>query len=407
MIHIIKGEVGNKKTTRLLNEIKAKTLARERCFLITPEQQALVYEQTFCRELPASATLFFEVTNFSRLANTVFRTYGGISYNYSTSVEKSLVMWRALGELLPTLHDNRGEVDAGGVKKMISAVGELKASSVGAEELSLVASQISDTSLRERLEDLCAVYTLYGMLLNEKFTDQSDDLDRLRKILRENRFFDGATVFIDSFTSFTEQEYLIIGEISRQCDVVVTLPLPADSEKRLCFEEVAACEKRLRMIAGVGNVRAENIDGELKALPPVLAHVGANLFLTSKKDATVFEGEDRGHLCVIEAPTPFAEADFVASDIAKKVYAGARYKDFCIIARDASAYEGVIDSALRKYGIPFFMSVKTDISSYAAIKLIYSAYSICTGNFNRGDLITYMKCGLCGISDHECDEFEL
>ncbi len=407
MIRIIKGEVGNKKTSRILDEIKEKTLAHEKCFLIVPEQQALAYEQMFCRELPASASLYFEVTNFSRLANTVFRTYGGISYNYSTSVEKALVMWRTLGELLPTLHDNRGEVDAGRVKKMISAVGELKASSVGAEELSLVASQISDTALRERLEDLCAVYSLYGMLLNEKFTDQSDDLERLRRILRENRFFDGTTVFIDSFTSFTEQEYLIIAEISKQCDVVVTLPLPTGSDKRLCFEEVAGCEKRLRMIAGVGNVHSELIEDELDTLPPVIAHVGSSLFLTAKKDAPVFEGEDSGHLSIVEAPTPFAEADFVASDIAKRVYEGARYKDFCIIARDASSYEGVIDSALRKYGIPFFMSVKTDISAYAAIKLIYSAYSICTGNFNRGDLITYMKCGLCGISDHECDEFEL
>lgn len=407
MLHLIKGDTGSDKTSLLLNEIKRTVERGERCYLIVPEQQTVVYEAMFAEGLPQCAPLFFEVINFSRLANTVFRKYGGLSYNYSTSAQRALVMWRALGELLPTLHDSRGELEMGRVRKMLSAISELKACSVSADELTRASEQTDDISLKNKLQDLSAVYTLYSKLLNEKYADAGDDLTKTCEILRKHKFFEGATVFIDSFTSFTEQQYRIIAEMTKQCDVTVTLPIPHDSERRLCFEEIKGCEKRLHIIAakGIEVTYAEEDDkgGECG----LLSHVAKNLFLSSRGEQSSFTGEERGRLAIVEAPTPFAEADYVAADIAKKVYGGARYKDFSIIARDATRYAGVIDSALRKYDIPFFMSVKTDVSAYAPIKLIYSAYSICSSSFNRGDVITYMKCGLCGISDCECDEFEL
>jgi ATP-dependent helicase/nuclease subunit B len=316
-------------------------------------------------------------------------------------------MWRTLGEALPQLHENQGELEIGRVKKMLSAVNEMKSSSITPAELERAASEIEDEALKLKLQDLSFVYSLYQTTLQESYSDQGDDLIKLCEILRENRFFDGACVFIDAFTSFTSQEYALIAQIIKQCDVVVTLPLPKHSESKLCFEELFRCESTLKRLCAPYGIKVEDMGACRRSASPLLSYVASNLFYPSPESLEPYDGECEDSLFVVEAQSPYASAEYVASDIAKRVQAGARYKDFSIIARDASRYEGIIDSALKRYEIPYFMSVKSDISSYAAIKLIYSAYSVCASNFDRRDLITYIKCGLCGISEHDCDEFEL
>ena len=86
---------------------------------------------------------------------------------------------------------------------------------------------------------------------------------------------------------------------------------------------------------------------------------------------------------------------------------GASYSDFAIIARDAKEYSGIIDASLRELDIPCFLSKRSDLSGYEAVKLIYTAFEAVNSGFSRESVITYAKCTLSGISRDECDEFEL
>jgi ATP-dependent helicase/nuclease subunit B len=121
---------------------------------------------------------------------------------------------------------------------------------------------------------------------------------------------------------------------------------------------------------------------------------------------TDIEGLDR-HLKIYEARDPYEESEFVASDILRKVMAGARFRDFAIITRNGEDYRGIIDSALEGAKIPYFISRKNDISYYEAIKLIYTACEAIENGFTKESVITYAKSRLCGISAEACDEFEL
>jgi ATP-dependent helicase/nuclease subunit B len=206
MLHIIKGDVGSGKTTYITELISRAIGEKKRCFLIVPEQQTVSAERFMAEKLHPSFPLYLEITNFSRLANTVFRTYGGISYNYSSEAVRSLIMWKTLGELLPCLHENKSDIEAGRVKRMLSAISELHSASVGAEDLKKAIDSTKEERLKEKLEDLYLISTLYTSLLKEHYSDQSEDLDRLSDVLAENDFFSDAIVVIDSFTSFTPQE---------------------------------------------------------------------------------------------------------------------------------------------------------------------------------------------------------
>ena len=71
---------------------RISTLVREgkRAYLIVPEQQTVSAEKEMTDVLPASAPLCFEVTNFTRFADTVFRSLGGLAGEVATASKKAL-----------------------------------------------------------------------------------------------------------------------------------------------------------------------------------------------------------------------------------------------------------------------------------------------------------------------------
>ena len=135
MLRLICGDFGVGKTTKLYKSIQERTEKRERSFLLVPEQMTVQVEEAALSLLPESAPLFFEVSNFSRLANTVFRKHGGLSYRYASAGTRALVMWRTLLDLAPYLTAAADRPDLGEVRRMLSAISELRAASVTAEDL--------------------------------------------------------------------------------------------------------------------------------------------------------------------------------------------------------------------------------------------------------------------------------
>jgi ATP-dependent helicase/nuclease subunit B len=111
-------------------------------------------------------------------------------------------------------------------------------------------------------------------------------------------------------------------------------------------------------------------------------------------------------LRIFEAKTPYEECAFVCEDIRRRVMEGDSYSDFVIVSRQAESYLGILDCALDTAGIPSFTSYRRDVQELEAVKLIYTAYAVLRG-FSRGDVISYAKCALSGVSREECDELEM
>ncbi|MBR5448864.1 MAG: hypothetical protein IKV43_02650, partial [Clostridia bacterium] len=99
MLKLIEGGFQSGAHGHLVDLIKKSVEANKKCFLFVPEQQTLSAEAEMCETLPSYAPRFFEVTNFTRFANTAFRELGGIGGKYCTGAESSLIMWRVLSEL--------------------------------------------------------------------------------------------------------------------------------------------------------------------------------------------------------------------------------------------------------------------------------------------------------------------
>lgn len=413
MLKIVRSGLSHSAREAFIAEIGRLVSEGKRACLIVPEQQTVMAEGMMSRALPPSAVLNFEVTNFTRLANTTFRSLGGLSGEYCDSAKKALMMWRTLTELSPTLNMTAGrrEINAGLVEQALAAVAQMQNLGIHPAELAEVAALEgirSDGRLSAKTSDLAAIFSLYKKLLNERYADTGDDAEAMVRKLRENpEFLTDTTIFIEGFTSFTEPQYALIALLSGRTNVHVALTLPKGLEEAFEYTEIADCQRRL-----ISSARKENADIKLVREEGYLSHrkesldeISRLLWSTTKpKDNISLQNAD--DLRIFEANMPYDECAFVCEDIRRRVMDGASYSDFAIVSRSAESYRGILDAALSDAKIPAFTSVRRDINEFEAIKLIYTAYAVCRG-FAREDVISYAKCALSGISRAECDELEM
>lgn len=410
MLRIIKSSFTSYGHEKIKKEIASLVADGQGVLLIVPEQQTVMAEAEMADLLPPSAPLSFEVTNFTRLANSTARALGGISGEYCDKTKKSLIMWRTLTELSPLLSGGSAKtVNESLVSRYLSATEQLSSQGISEDELvSVVDSEgLTDSRLKSKLKDLSAVFSLYKKLLTARYADSGDDAACMVDKLRQNPdYLKGCHIYIEGFTSFTTPQYSIISELGRRGAVSVLINISHASADSFEYTEVRDCIEMLKRqgrLAGT-DIRIETEDTRLDFDNPISRT--ADLLWRQSGDFDNINLQKGDEIRIFEAETPFEECEFVASDIKRRVMAGESFSDFAIVARNADIYLGILDTALSLASVPAFFSKKKDISSHEAIKLIYAAYSVSRSNFSRESVIAYAKCALTGISRDECDELE-
>ena len=407
MINFVYGAPGHGKTHYVFERLAEDY---ENSILIVPEQQTVICERLSLERLPQKAQLSFEVLNFSRLCNRVFRMFGGLSYHYIGSSMRSLFMWRTLRELstLLTEYSSRGN-ELSLTPVMLDSVAQLKNSAVTPSALEAAAEKLDPTSpLYSKLRDLALIFAAYENLVKESFDDATDDLYKLCDILDKNKLFVGKKVYIDSFSSFTAPQLAVIKRIfSEAAEVTVTLGCESPKIKLICNESINETSKKLSELASAlgkktsfvfltENHRAKN--EELRALNSSLWSVG-------EVRAAEISEDSKGNVRIINCKNAYSEADAVVSIILNERERGLRYREIAVIARDISSYRGIIDSALSEAGIPYFMSYASEFAAKPVIRLITSALRIRVFGFNAEDILANLNTGLYPIDRRDADLF--
>lgn len=409
MIHLVYGLPGTGKTDFLYHEIQKNIENGEKAFLIVPEQQTVEVERTMSRLLPPSAQLSFEVLNFTRLADKVFRLFGGLSYHYITGGMKNLFMWQTVRLLAPYLKEYREDrtFDRTFPEMMLSAIGELKAADIHPADLESVAEKLPEESpLKNKLTDLSLIYTAYEGMVSESYDDASNDLSKLAAILEREPFFEGYHVYIDSFFDFTAQEYKIIKHIfSQALSTTVTLLCDSPDTNAIHLSEIRKTSDRLRRFAE-GNLKVTCLDHFHRFSSPELERIASSLWDFSLQGFEPLPKEAQGAVNLYSCSDAYEEAKAAAAQVLSLVQNGYRYRDIAVIARNAEQYRGILDAEFEKAGIRFFMSEKTDIAAKPLVNMIFCALAIKQRGYRRTDVVAYMKSGFGGFSDYELDVFE-
>ncbi len=407
MIKFIYGLHGSGKTFEIMEMIRKDAQNGVQSILIVPEQESVLAERMTLETLPETAQLTVEVLNFSRLYNRICRECGGLCYSYVTKPTKHLMMWLTLKQVAPTLkrYSETASGDPAFVSCMLSAVSELKYASISTDDLDRASKECKDEhpSLSDRLYDISAIYGTYTQLVNEKYSDSADDLSKLCNVLDSYPFFENKNVYIDSFTSFTGVEHKLIEKIFASAkNTVISVPF---IKKDVSTKSIEESIKLLKKNADKWGGHEDTVLTEDKrGVHPSLSYLSSHLWALGSTDGEAPDVD--GHIVMEICDNAYSEAEAIASHILKLLSEGARCRDIVVIPRDSSKYRGIIELAFENADIPYYFSEKSDVCALPPIKFILTALKIRRYNWQKNDVISHLKTGLCDFSQKDCDLFE-
>ncbi len=411
MTEFITGTSGSGKGGYIVSRIKERLGSGRKMYLIVPEQQALLWEARICRALPPSAALELEVLSFRRLADTVFRTYGGQNTVFSGKADRLINMWRAVTSVKSSLKHYAG---ADGheekyVPLLLETLSDLKARGVSVESLAEAERELEGEgyeTLRDKLSDLSLICSAYNAITEEGGSEDPDNiLDMLAKSLRLHSFFRDCDVFIDSFYSLTPIENEILYYVMRDCsDLFITFTMDPSSDG-IHFDHVrrfydgastsaAACHREVTKVDLGKNKRCQSDE---------ISYLGDFLWDFSAKKT---DCAPRGDVKIIRCADRYEEAAAVGAVIERAVHEGASYSDVAVIARDIEKYRGILDVRLDSLGIPYHLSKRSSIATSPVLTLVSSLLSAVADNFRRETVVRCIKTGLCPVTRREAANFE-
>lgn len=431
MLNFIFGRPGSGKTKYIIERIRESVSEGITTYLLVPEQQAFISESMLA-DLPPSSALCFSVTSFSRLATVAFEKCGGLTDSLASGGVRSLVMWQTLREMSPFLEEyGNVKTDAALGAMMLSTVDELHAGGITAEECERAADSCSDEALSRKLRDVAKVYSNFLRILSERAGEgalaSENRLTRLRDVLREKKLFEGCRIFVDSFTSFTFEERAILEELMLQCDSL-TVALCRDRETRNMPHTASVDDTYLSLLDFAKKRSIEQsvhtclVSESGKGQDLITLERGLWDFSLTKPGSEpdeAAEGNDDGSAegAAISSPAPenieayickneFDEINLAALKLLEAYRNGVKFSEMAVIVRDAESRLGIFEAVFEKLGIPFFISERTDLSSSAAARLIFSAMRCVIYNFRAADVLTLLKTGLCAVDQADADLFE-
>jgi ATP-dependent helicase/nuclease subunit B len=414
MFTFLFGRSGSGKTEYIIDRIKDSVSLGKKTYLLVPEQQVFVSE-CMLADLPPSSALCFEVISFSRLCQMVFGQYGGLTDESVGTGVRNLIMWHSLREVSSQLKQY-GNVKAEGAlgAMMLSAVDELHANSITPEACERASQLCSDPTLAGKLYDISLIYANFNRNIEERLGEDAgafeNRLYRLADVLREHDFFAGSHIYIDSFTSFTGEQYAVLREIIKGAEQSLISFTYERGAHYPHTNTVSDTVKKLTRFVNENHI--EHCDVTLKenrrTSSDELCALERYLWDFSLRTASLpsIDDDQRGDIDMNVCFNEYEEIWLAALNIIKEHKRGVKFSDIALIMRDPESKKGMIDAVFEQLNIPYFYSENTDLSATAVARLVLSALRCISHGFTQSDVLTLLKTGLLGINAHDADLFE-
>ena len=405
MIQFFCGRNGSGKTHKIYEAIGSES-DPDNVILIVPDQSSFINEKRILNQFGAEKASQIRVFGFERLYEYLSEKYNQVPKQKIDDGAKTVLMSIAAEQVCDKLDlYAKKALKADFAELMVSAVNEYKLCAISPNILMETAEKITDQNLKQKIKESALIYSAYDVIVNEAYSDPSDDMIKLYEIVCNTDFFRNKRVYIDSFNSFSGQELKIVEEIIEQADYVgIALGMsaePAENGENSIFREPFITMNKLSAFAD---------DNNIKILSPVLLKEQKRFKSPSLKalEESFFRFDGDTYYCddnavqLYEADNEYDEIQQTARNICKLVREqGYSYNDINVICRDTDIYRHVIESEFPKYDIPFFLSEKKPLEDHALIRLIFSAFDVIHSSFATENILTFLKTGFSNLSPEE------
>ena len=404
MLRFLIGKAGAGKTAALMEEIRQRTAAKQPgAILLVPEQYSHEAERELCRVCGDSLSLYAEVLSFSGLQRRIAARMGGGAAAWLDQGGRMLCMALALRAVGPRLRlygaaQRRAELQG----MLLSAVDELKSACITGDMLLEAAAACPD-GLGDKLSDLALVLEAYDAVVSRGRADPADRLTRLAGQIDAGALPAGTRVYVDGFIDFTRQEQAVLAAMLRRgVELCVCLTLDSFRSDNEIFALSRRAGRALRDCAEELGLPVETQSLASPGRADALALFADEMFRYSE---TPFEGS--APIRLYRAPSMSAECEQAAALCLEFVRdGGCRWRDIAVVVRGYEDYRGTLESVFRHYGVPLFTAARSDLMAKPLPALIAGAYEILSGGWALDDVLSYLRTGLAGLDEQECDELE-
>ena len=406
MLTIICGRSGSGKSTWIMSRILESVKKRKGGqILIVPEQFSHEAERRLASFCGDSLSLYAEVLSFSRLANRVFTECGGLGDVIPDKGGKMLMMYLALKNISDQLRIYGGQAGKSEfIENLLKAREELSSSMIEPDRLRQ-AAELVEGSVKGKLLDMALICESYEAVLESRNIDPRDRLLRLASLVGDSSIGNKGHIYIDSFTDFTGQELEVIDMLMKKgAHITVALCLEEDDSE--IFKVLQMTLNRLSQMAKRRHidVNVYRLEGTMGQCADSLCYLDRALFdytaprYTEKCDEIeLYAMNDIVSECELAAARVL---DMLRRD--KTL----RCRDIAVTAGDFKKYEAICESVFRLYGLPVYISGKTDIMQRSVVTLVTEALEIVTGSWLYRNVFRYLKTNLTGIERHHIDLLE-
>lgn len=400
MLTIWMGRAKTGKTAAVLEQIRALGDHGTQILLV-PEHVSHLAEIDLCRVCGPTVSRHAEVLSFRRLGERVLSLTGGLSQVTLDAGGKLLTMQKALSEVAASLTVyRRPSQKAAFLQQLLDLTDELRSYEVTPQMLYEQSEQIGGAT-GEKLRDLSLLYGAYEARLRRPGLDARDRMSKLCDHLEESGYAVGKDIFLDGFTYFNTQERRVLSILLRQArSVTVTLLGEPDSREEIFEISIKTLEqlRRLAREAGCG-MEVHTLHTQDAG---ALRHLEQHLFGLPEP----YAGE-QVPIHVLEAENLYSEVEQAAACILRLTgEGGCRYRDITVSARNMADYESTIETVFERYGIPVYLSRRSDILEKPALALLGGVLDSIGGGYEYEDMFQWLKTGLAGLSPQECDLLE-
>ena len=406
MLRIFYGKAGTGKSTAAMAEImQAVKNGRGGYIFLVPEQYSHDAERELCAMCGDSMSMYAEVLSFTGLARRLNAELGGGAEQYLDKGGRLLCMALAADGLYSRLRVYSAARRKPELQSMLlSALDELKTACISTEML-LEAAQNSEGALADKLHDLALIQEAYGAIVANGHADPTDRLDVLAQQIAQSSIDENTHIYIDGFTDFTAQERRVIEELLiKGADTTVCLGCDDLTHGSEVFEL-----SRITASALIRCAEEHCVEVSLRRFEPTGRKSKALEYYADKVFSYTSEvyPEEVSNISIHTAGSINAECEFAAAQAISLVReTGCRWRDIAVAVRGFDDYRLPLESAFAHYGVPLYTARKCDLMSKPLPALIAAAYEIIDGGWDADDIIDYMRTGLAGLDDDECDELE-
>ena len=400
MLTILIGRAKTGKSDTILRRM-AELGESSQQILLVPEHASHQAEVDVCRACGDTASRHAEVLSFRRLGERVLSITGGIADVTLDNGGKLLTLQRALLETAPQMTVYRKPSQkVGFLEQMLALFDELRSYEVTPEILYQQAQNI-DGATHDKLTDLSLLYAAYEARLRRPGLDARDRMTKLCDHLEESGYVRGKDIFIDGFTYFNAKERRALAIFLRQArSVTVTLLGEVNSREEIFEPTLKTMSMLERLAASEGKpVKLLSLTNED---PSALGHLERHFF----GENLPYEGDSTA-IRLREAATVYSEVEQTAADIRRLLAAGkCRCRDITVAARNMTEYAGTIETVFERYGIPVYLSRRSDILEKPVLSLLTGVLSSISNGYEYEDMFRWLKTGLAGLTAEECDLLE-